>query len=128
MMRPDPEKDAVEVKYVHGYPTLAAFIASDPGHSTAIYRRFDFLSARNLLLLQSELVELEAQLRVLDQEDLRNDDDDEVNECSRDWNVFEEKARDANSGAEKRMKLSLLIRAKLKEYSEANSMSQDDSN
>lgn len=126
-MRSDPEKDAVEVKYVHGYPTLAAFIASDPGHSAAIYRRFDFLSARNLLLLQSELVELEAQLRVLDQEDLHNDDG-EVNDCARDWAVFEEKAKDTNSGAEKRMKLSLLIRAKLKEYSEASSISQDASN
>ncbi|ERF74840.1 hypothetical protein EPUS_03224 [Endocarpon pusillum Z07020] len=126
-MRPDAEKDAVEVKYVHGYPTLAAFIASDPGHSTAIYRRFDFLSARTLLLLQSELVELEAQLRVLDQEDLQNDDE-EVTECARDWNVFEEKAKVAHSRAEKRMQLSLLIRAKLKEYSEANSISQDELN
>jgi hypothetical protein len=82
-MRQDSETDVVEVKYAHGYPSLVAFIASDPGHSTAIYRRFDFLSARNLLHLQSELVGLEAQLRVFDQEDLRNADDD-GNESMRD--------------------------------------------
>jgi len=37
----DIEKDAVEVVYVKGYPSLAAFIASDHDKSTAIYRRFD---------------------------------------------------------------------------------------
>jgi hypothetical protein len=91
-MRQDPEMDAVEVKYVHRYPSLAAFIASDPGHRTAIYGRFDLLSARNLLLLQSELVELEAQLRSFGQEDLQNAGDD-VDESVRDWRVLEERAK-----------------------------------
>ena len=113
----DREKDAVEVKYIHGYPSLAAFIASDPGHSTAIYRRFDFLSARNLLYLQSELVELEGQLRAFDQEDLQKADCDE-NDIARDWKVFEEKARDPASTEKKRLELAIRIRKKLKEYSQ----------
>ena len=60
-----------QICYVKGYPSLAAFIASDSDKSTAIYRRFDRLSARNLLYLQSELVELEAQQDALDEEDLQ---------------------------------------------------------
>ena len=51
----DPENDAIEVNYIHGYPSLAAIIASNPGG--AIYRRFDYLSARTLLYMQSELID-----------------------------------------------------------------------
>jgi len=115
-MYSDLEKDAVELKYVHGYPSLADFIASDPEHSTTIYRRFDFLSARNLLFLQSELVELEADLRRFDQEDLRNTQTED-SDSARDFKTFHEKAKDAQSGEAKRLKLQLLIREKLKEYS-----------
>jgi hypothetical protein len=43
-----------------GYPSLAEFIASDPDHTSLVFRRFDKLAARNLLYLQSELAELEA--------------------------------------------------------------------
>jgi hypothetical protein len=102
-MHSDPEKDAVELKYVHGYPSLADFIASDPEHSTAIYRRFDFLSARNLLFLQSEVVELEADLRRFDQEDLRNTQTED-SDSARDFKTFHEKAKDAQSGEAKRLK------------------------
>ena len=59
-MHSDVENDAVKISYLKGYPSLAAFIASDKDKSTVIYRRFDRLSARNLLYLQSELAELEA--------------------------------------------------------------------
>jgi hypothetical protein len=69
----DIEKEAVEVVYVKGYPSLAAFIASDRDKSTAIYRRFDRLSARNLLYLESELQELEERQDALDAEDLHGD-------------------------------------------------------
>ena len=43
-----------------GYPRFAAFISSDEDRSTTIYRRFERLSARNLLYLETELQELEA--------------------------------------------------------------------
>ena len=43
------ELNNVLVRYVKGYPSLAAFIASDADRSTQIYRRFDRLAARNLL-------------------------------------------------------------------------------
>tara|TARA_R110002060_G_scaffold59247_6_gene69119 strand:- start:660 stop:971 length:312 start_codon:yes stop_codon:yes gene_type:complete len=59
-MHSDVENDALKVIYLKRYPSLAAFIASDKDKSTAIYRRLDRLSARNLLYLHSELPELQA--------------------------------------------------------------------
>ena len=53
--------------YARGYASFAAFIASDP--ELAIYRRFQHLSARNILYLQSELVEAEKQLAEFDKDD-----------------------------------------------------------
>jgi hypothetical protein len=44
-------------EYLPGYAELAAYISIDPDFQ--IYRRFDRLSARNLLYLQSEMAELE---------------------------------------------------------------------
>lgn len=53
-------------QYVMGYPRYAAFIANDEDRSTTIYRRFERLSARNLLYLETELAELEASQDRLD--------------------------------------------------------------
>jgi hypothetical protein len=115
-MAPDLEKGVVETKYRPGYPSLAAFIASDPDHSIAVYRRFDYLSARNLLYLQSELAELEAQLHTFDQEDLRSSDDDLDNNFARDWKAYRERARDPTSRENKGLDLAIRIREKMKEY------------
>ncbi len=49
---------------LEGYPTFAEFVARD--NDAAIYRKFEYLSARNLLYLQSELHDLEQQLEMLD--------------------------------------------------------------
>lgn len=58
-MNQNLEDGVIETRYVQGYASLAAFIANDKVKSTAIYRRFDQLSARNLLYLQSELIDLQ---------------------------------------------------------------------
>ena len=63
----DVEKGSHRPEFLDGYPSLAAFIASDK--ELAIYRSFDRLSARNLLYAQSELLYLEARLDALDKED-----------------------------------------------------------
>ena len=47
-------------QYPMGYPRFAAFVANDSDRSTTIFRRFERLSARNLLYLETELMELEA--------------------------------------------------------------------
>lgn len=51
-----------------GYPQYAAFIAADPDRSTTVYRRFERLAARNLLYLESKLIDLEAKQDDLDNE------------------------------------------------------------
>jgi hypothetical protein len=110
----DLEKDGVEVNYVHGYPSLAAIIASDS--SAAIYRRFDRLSARTLLYMQSELSELESELETLERADLHNLEDG-ANEPHRDWNLFKAKAEDPdNEKWRQRMALVKEIQEKLKIY------------
>jgi hypothetical protein len=115
-MAHDVENDALEVVYVKGYPSLAAFIASDLDKSTAIYRRFDRLSARNLLYLQSELQELEARQDALDAEDLHGDL--QAKKSARNWQVLKKRAKEQNNEREKeRLELVFEIRDKLKEYS-----------
>ena len=116
MMPNAPEDGKIEIRYIKGYPSLAAFIASDRDKSTAIYRRFDRLSARNLLYLQSELVELEARQDRYDAEDLERPTQEKAS--ARNWQTFKEKAAETNNVCEKeRMELALDIRAKIKEYS-----------
>lgn len=112
----DMEMDEVPRKYIKGYPSLAAFIASDSYNSTAIYRRFTRLSARNLLHLQSELMELEARQDALDEGYLQGSTDEKVS--ARDWQALKERATGANNATEKeRLEVALEIRYKIREYS-----------
>lgn len=54
-----------EIKNVPpGYPSVAALISKD--NDFAIFRKFRYLNARNLLYLQAELIELENELETLD--------------------------------------------------------------
>lgn len=116
-MQNDPEKDNIEVHYVPGYPSLAAFIAKDPDHSTAIYRRFDRLSARNLLYLQAELSTLEKRQDELDRQDMISDDLD-AKDKARNWDTLLARAESgSDDAAEERVKVAKAIREKIKEYS-----------
>jgi hypothetical protein len=113
-MSTDLEKRVSQEAHIHGYPSLAAIIASDP--SAAVFRRFDYISARTLLYMQSELTELEAKLQEYELEDLRNESD-EATEPYRDWDIFKRRAACLNTdGWAKRMNLVLEIRQKLKSY------------
>ncbi len=115
VMPKDSEDDAAEIHYVKGYPSLAAFIASDCDKSIAIYRRFDRLAARNLLYLQSELVELEARQDALDAEDLRGTLEDK--KSARDWQTLRRRAAEPGNTREKeRVEVLEEIRKKMKKY------------
>ena len=106
---------AARARYVKGYPSLAAFIASDPDKSTHIYRRFDRLCARNLLCLQAELAELEAQQDRLDADDFSATT--EQKQFARDWGALRQKAAEAENLRErKRLEIAMKIREKLQEY------------
>lgn len=60
-----------------GYAAYAALIANDRDRTTAVYRRFHRLTSRNLLILESEMQEIEEQQNGYDLEDsaARNDPD-----------------------------------------------------
>ena len=115
-MRKHSNNQTAEIQYVKGYPSLAAFIASDSDKSTAIYRRFDRLSARNLLYLQSELVELEARQDALDAEALCGTL--EGKDSARNWQTLKRRAAEpGNTGDKERLEVLQEIRKKIKEYS-----------
>ena len=119
IMSEDPESGSAKMRYARGYPSLAAFIASDCDHSTSIYRRFDRLSARNLLYLQSELAELEATQDALDSEDHQASTHDK--QCLRNWQKLRERAKSPGNVKERRrLDLALEIRKKLQEYRESS--------
>ena len=101
--------------YVKGYPSLAAFIASDCDKSTAIYRRFDRLSARNLLYLQSELLELEARQDALDAEDSRGMIEDK--KSARNLLILQRRAAEpGNTRQKEQVKVLQEVRKLMKEY------------
>lgn len=89
------EDNEFKIIYVKGYPSLAAFISSDRDKITAIYRRFDQLSARNLLYLQNDLVELEARQGKYDAEDRQRTTGERAS--SRDWEILMNKASESNN-------------------------------
>lgn len=116
-MSGDVEHTSRRSYFVKGYASLATFIASDIDHSTAIYRRFDRLSARNLLYLQSDLVRLEAIQDALDAESVQSPTVDPQNVD--DWQTLKEKAKLPENPIERqRLDVALEIQKKLREYSE----------
>jgi hypothetical protein len=104
---------------LNGYPSLSTFIVSDNDRSTFIYRRFDRLSTRNLLYLQSELAELEARQIAYDTEDVEGAMTDK--QCARNWADFKSQSQD-NERQRKRMILVKEIRETLEEYSRSRSI------
>jgi len=107
---------------ISGFPRVAAKIASDPDKTTVLFRRFDRLSARNILYLEAEIAELEAQQNTFDHQDLVAADQPTL-ESHTNWSKFERHAKETNAdgtpkqpGQAAKMELVLKIREKLKEY------------
>jgi len=93
-----------EIKNVPpGYPSVAALAGKD--NDFAIFRKFRYLNARNLLYLQAELVDLENELETIDRSLQVKNEIDEL-KC---WKTF---ATD-----EDRWNLILRIRKTLDDYS-----------
>ncbi|KUJ16321.1 uncharacterized protein LY89DRAFT_734427 [Mollisia scopiformis] len=120
MSSPDIELADRNVSPIRGFALVAAKINSDSDKTTTIYRRFDELSARNLLFYQAELAELEDDLKQLDDEDrVANDKTSEA--CQRDWRSFEIHANGVNgtevrAREKEKMELVMKIREKLEKY------------
>lgn len=95
---------------LEGYPSFAEFITQDK--DAAIYRKFEHLSARSLLYMQSELHDLEGQLEKLDEEDARDKYNEELQKASRSWKHYH-----SNGGrAEEHRRLQRKIKGKIREY------------
>ena len=71
LMADGPYKDVSE-----GYPKLSSLMASYP--TAAIFRRFGELNMLNLLRLQAELQDLEAQLQEVRDEDAYSQSNDTI--------------------------------------------------
>ncbi|KAH0563000.1 hypothetical protein GP486_002433 [Trichoglossum hirsutum] len=97
-----------------GYDKLAAFVGDNPEMS--IYRRFSTLGAKNILYLQAELVNLEAQLEDIIREDKDSGDEKKKNFPYSVWHL---KGLDPNEGGNAQWLKVLEIRQTLKEYYDA---------
>jgi len=118
----DIELSNRELQPIGGFPSVAEKIASDVDKTTTIYRRFDKLSARNILLLQAELAELERLQERYDAED-RKRMDGVVIDGRHDWKEFVKNAAETDRYGKllhprekEKMDLAIRIRGKLKEY------------
>lgn len=105
------------MQFLSGYPSLANFIASDRDRTTLIYKRYDELAARNLLYLQSELAELQARQRRVDNADLSADMP--TKQCARNYTDFQQAVQANDARQKERWELTKQIRKTLKEYREA---------
>lgn len=94
------------------YSSLAEILGNNDG--LAIYRRFATLNAQNLLYMQSELVNLEDELKRLVNADSKSDDE-QRRVFQSDISALKSAPSNANEG--KQWRKVLEIREKLKEYS-----------
>jgi hypothetical protein len=116
---------------IQGFPRVADKIACDPDGTSTIFRRFDRLSARNLLFLEAQLAELEARQNISDEQDLIAASSTTV-ESHSDWRKFEAYATERNGDGSfakpeqaAKMELALEIKEKLNEYRESKYMGFD---
>ncbi|KAL3459155.1 hypothetical protein BJX64DRAFT_291552 [Aspergillus heterothallicus] len=107
-----------------GFANVARWIALDRDSETFIYRGFRELAARNLLYLQSELLDLEKRLNELDKNDATTDDLD-VKDEARTWETLRERYESGNEDAKARMDLVMQLRASIKEYHETLLLQSD---
>lgn len=83
-----------------------------PYQETAIFRRFGPLNMLNLLSLQAELVEMDAEFRAIWAED-----DSSPNSEEHDYSVYFRKLRDSEGGgSDFQHQMLVQIRRKLQEY------------
>ncbi|KAH7375417.1 hypothetical protein B0T11DRAFT_270323 [Plectosphaerella cucumerina] len=110
--------DVENTQIVRGFPTLARKIAAGPDYETFIFRKFDQLSARNLLHLESRLTYLEWKLTILDEKAALNSETENIRSVLT-WEAFENKAREKGSPEYQRMEIAEEISRVLKDYHEA---------
>jgi hypothetical protein len=107
----DPEKGVQR----DGYPSLAACIAHDPDNKSYVFRKFDRLSVRNPLNLQSQLISLKSKINRLDNI-IRNSGHPDILVLLAGWETYEERTKDLSNLEYKKLKLEIYLKEKIKEY------------
>lgn len=102
-----------------GYLTAASWLARDIDNETLIFRKFDALSAANLLYMQSEILELENRVEQMHLDTVRSEDMD-LKDAASTWETLVEQSQAGTAhfrqDAKERMDLIREIREKLREY------------
>lgn len=100
-----------------GYISLAAWIARDPDNETYVFRKFNRLSAKNLLNLQNELLSLECRIDSMEQEMLlAGESDPKQKRTILCWEAFERYAESLTQLEERKKSLETELKGKIKEY------------
>ena len=122
LLQEDLEPDRIDNVVLNGFPELSKYIGSSS--EFAIFRKFETLSARSLLYLQSQLLDIETQLKRYDCKDREaikafaaNAAD--VVSAAKDWRSFERCSQAPDSCQMEKMKLVFKMRRVLKEYRKA---------
>jgi hypothetical protein len=114
----DIEASSASIPPLDGFPSLADFIASDQDRTSLVFKRFDRLAIRNLLYLQSELSDLQAQQEAFDAQDQSfQHGSRESKECAMNWERFKDAAEKGDAKQKERMALVRKIRQTIKDYS-----------
>ncbi|KAJ0383122.1 hypothetical protein COL922a_011118 [Colletotrichum nupharicola] len=102
-----------------GYLAAASWLARDVDNETLIFRKFDTLSAANLLYLQSEILELEKRLDNFHLVTVRGNDMD-LKDAASTWETLVEQSRTGatrfRQDAKEQIDLIKELREKLREY------------
>ena len=114
MQAADPENGLWRKHTLKGFPTVVAILTSDSDNTAFIFRRFNKLSARNLLYLQSRLQQLEVEQATLDQEDIENGDT-QSKKAATSWEDFQSFAGQRER-EKKRMEMAEKIESLIKRY------------
>jgi hypothetical protein len=112
----DIESQALRTEDKIGFAQVASWIASDLDNETFIYRKFDEISARNLLYMQCEILLLEKELESFDRRVARRDTTMELRDAARTLEELIEQSKAENQDAKNHLELIMSLRSKIKEY------------
>ncbi|SMQ48024.1 unnamed protein product [Zymoseptoria tritici ST99CH_1A5] len=106
-----------ESKQRYGFPAVARFISHDPDSETYVFRKFSELTARNLVRMQCELMDLERQMKELDRKaEPESSNDPSFVLSSRSWETMKSLAAERDGDERKLMALNEEIEARLENY------------
>lgn len=116
-----PESNETTQRQRHeGYFGTGSWLAEDADNETFIFRKFDKLTAINLLYLQSEIIELEKRIDEMHEQTMGSDDPD-VKDVAATWELLidqDELSDEHRKQAEERLSLISELREKIRIYRE----------